>query len=268
MKLYPTNHICTGKTKNVKKIFIKYLYPSIPQEVFDTLPPDIKLCESTYLQCTKIKTKDHAEKQDESCHNDIEPTNEIKHTDVYDTELMCGKKKINDDSIDKSIKATSNSRQDVLNHDLFETTSISTQNIQEIFQKNCWRKSYTDIEERSIIKRMNQICTLILAAAVDVHDFNVKDKVFRDDMDIAIACVVIMNDVKFKLEQYFEINLEDLNVEDHSNAIIETNDDDIEFEASNSITPTNTVQLNTVTSCATILKKILTKNNIMRYVKK
>ena len=49
--------------------------------------------------------------------------------------------------------------------------------------------------------------------------------------------------------------MEDLNVEDHSNAIIETNDDDIEFEASNSITPTNTVQLNTVTSCATILKK-------------
>ena len=155
-----------------------------------------------------------------------------------------------------------------MNHDLFETTSISTQNIQEIFQKNCWRKSYTDIQERSRIKRMNQICTLILAAAVDVHDFNVKDKFFRDDMDIAIATVVIMNDVKFKLEQYFEINLEDLNVEDHSNAIIETNDDDIEFEASNSITPTNTVQLNTVTSCATILKKILTKNNIMRYVKK
>ena len=45
MKLHPTNHICTGKTKNVKKIFIKHLYPSIPQEVFDTLPPEIKLCE-------------------------------------------------------------------------------------------------------------------------------------------------------------------------------------------------------------------------------
>ena len=91
MKLHSTNHLCTGKTKNVKKDLIKHLYPSIPQELFDTLPTSIKLFESTYLQCHNIKTKHHAEKQDELCHNDIEPTNDIKHTDVNDTELMCEK---------------------------------------------------------------------------------------------------------------------------------------------------------------------------------
>ena len=74
-------------------------------------------------------------------------------------------------------------------------------------------------------------------------------------MDIAIACVVIMNNVQFKLEQYFEINLEALNVDNHSNTIIESNEHDIEFEASHAMTHANTVQLENVASCATILKK-------------
>ena len=67
---------------------------------------------------------------------------------------------------------------------------------------------------------MNQICTLILAAAVYVHDFNGKDKNITLHKDISISCVVIMNDVQFKLEQCFGINLEYLDVDDDSNTTI------------------------------------------------
>ena len=151
--------------------------------------------------------------------------------------------------------------------EVFETKSISTQSIEQVFSKNGWRKSYTDIQERSRIKRMNQICTLILAEAVSHHDFNGKNKNISRNKDIAIACVVIMNDVQFKLEQYFGINLESLDVDDHSNTIIESNEDDTEFETSNVMTHTEPVQLESIASCATILK-ILTNKSIMKYVKK
>ena len=82
------------------------------------------------------KTKKHyALIQDESCDNIIEPTKDIKHTDVNDTELMHENNIINDDIIDNSTQKTSDSRHDVLNHDLFEKTSISTNNIKQVFQK-------------------------------------------------------------------------------------------------------------------------------------
>ena len=42
---------------------------------------------------------------------------------------------INDDSINDSIKEPTITRQNVLNHDLFETKSISTQKIKQIFEK-------------------------------------------------------------------------------------------------------------------------------------
>ena len=168
---------------------------------------------------------------------------------------------INDDVIDNSTQITSDSRHDALKHDLFETTSISTKIIEELFLKNGWRKSYTDIQELSRIKRMNQICTLVLAAAVSQHNFNGKHKNISRNKDIAIACVVIMNDIQFKLEQYFGINLESLDVDDHSNTIIESNEDDTEFETSNTMKHTKPVQLESIASCATILKK---KYNVIR----
>ena len=63
----------------------------------------------------------------------------------------------------------SESTNELLNTELFETKSISTQSIKEVHNENRWRKSYNDIQGRSRIKRMNKICTLILAAAIS-HD--------------------------------------------------------------------------------------------------
>ena len=94
-----------------------------------------------------------------------------------------------------------------------------------------------------------------MAAAVYVHNFNRKHKNISRNNNIDIACVVIMNDVQFKLEQYFGIKLESLDVDDHSNTIIESNEDDTEFEKSNIMTHTKPVQLESIASCATILKK-------------
>ena len=102
---------------------------------------------------------------------------------------------------------------------------------------------------------MDKICTLILAAAVSQHDFNGKNKNISRSKDISITCVVIMNDIQFKLEQHFGINLESLDVDDHSNTIIESNEDDTEFETSNVMKYTEPVQFESIASCATILKK-------------
>ena len=73
--------------------------------------------------------------------------------------------------------------------------------------------------------------------------------------DLAITCVVIMNDIQFKLEQCFGINLESLDVDDDSNTTIESNEDDTEFEKNNLMTVTKPVKLESISSCATILKK-------------
>ena len=52
-----------------------------------------------------------------------------------------------------------------------------------------------------------------------------------------------MNDIQFKLEQCFGINLESLDVDDDSNTTIESNEDDTEFETNNVMTVTKHVKL-------------------------
>ena len=64
-----------------------------------------------------------------------------------------------------------------------------------------------------------------------------------------------MNDVKFKLEQCFGINLESLDVDDDSNTTIESNEYDTEFETNNLMTVNKPVKLESISSCATIPKK-------------
>ena len=72
--------------------------------------------------------------------------------------------------------------------------------------------------------------------------------------DIATTCVVIMNDIKFKLEQCFGINLESLDGDGDSNIGIESNEDSTEFETNNVMTVTEPAKLESISSCATILK--------------
>ena len=82
---------------------------------------------------------------------------------------------INDDIIDHPTKITSDLINKLLNSEVFETNSISTQIILEVHRQTGWRKSYNDIKEISRIRRMNKICTLILAAAVSHNDLNEKN---------------------------------------------------------------------------------------------
>ena len=79
-------------------------------------------------------------------------------------------------------------------------------------------------------------------------------KYISPNKDLAITCVLIMNDIQFKIEQYFGINVESLDVDDDSNTIIESNEDATEFEANNVMTVTEPVQLESTASCATIPK--------------
>ena len=229
MNIDPKHEYCKGRKRTLDKNIIKFMYPSLSQEVFDTLSPKLQVCTDMYMDCNTKQKEHNALSQDENYHNIIQATNAIANNDINDTEVMHQKNIINDDIIANSTEITSDSIQELLKTEVFETKSISTQSIEQVFSKNGWRKSYTDIQERSRIKRMNQICTLILAAAVSVHDFNGKDKNISLHKDIAIACVVIMNDVQFKLEKYFGINLEYLDVDDHSNTILESNEHDTKF---------------------------------------
>ena len=77
-----------------------------------------------------------------------------------------------------------------------------------------------------------------------------------------------MNDVKFKLERCFGINVESLDGDGDSNIIIESNEDSTEFETNNVMTVTKPAKLESISSCAIILKRILTNKSIMTYGKK
>jgi hypothetical protein len=115
------------------------VYPSLSQEVFDTLSPKLQVCTTILLDCKRQETKHNTLIQDEICDNIIEPTNDIKNTDINDTEVMHQNNIINDDIIANSIEITSDSIHDLLKHDLFETKIISTQSIEQVFNKNGWR---------------------------------------------------------------------------------------------------------------------------------
>ena len=126
----------------------------------------------------KKQRENDTEIQDDKCGNIIEPTNDIENTDINDTEVMHQNNIINDDIIDHPTKMTSDSMNKSLNAKLFETNSIYTQSILEVHRQTGWIKSYNDIKERSRIKRMKKICTLILTAAVSHNDLNEKKKHF------------------------------------------------------------------------------------------
>ena len=103
---------------------------------------------------------------------------------------------------------------------------------------------------------MNKICTLILATSFSHNDLNGNQKNYISrNKDLTTKCVVIMNDVKFKLEKCFGINLEYLDGDDDSNIIIESNEDSTEFETNNVMTVTKPTKLESISSCATILTK-------------
>ena len=84
--------------------------------------------------------------------------------------------------------------------------------------------------------------------------FKWKKKIARNK-DLATTCVVIMNDVKFKLEQCFGINLESLDGHGDSNIIIESNEDSTELETTNVMTVTEPAKVKSISSCDTIPKK-------------
>ena len=112
---------------------------------------------------------------------------------------------------------------------------------------------------------MNKICTLILAAAVSHNYLNGGGNYTAHNKDLVTTCVGIINDVKFKLEQCFGINLESLDGHGDSNIIIESNEDSTEFETTNVTTVTEPAKVKSISSCATILIKILAKKSIMTY---
>ena len=102
---------------------------------------------------------------------------------------------------------------------------------------------------------MNKICTLILAVSVSHNDLDEKrDNYIVNNKDIATTCVGIMNDVKFKLEQCFGINLETLDGHGQSNIILETNEDSTELDTTNITTVTGPEMVKSISSCATIIK--------------
>ena len=153
---------------------MKLIYTSLSQEVFDTLSPRLKVCTKIYIHCLEKQRENDTEIKDDKFGNIIEPTNDIENTDINNTEVMHQNNIINDDIIDHPTKMTSESMNKLLNTEIFETNSISTQSILEVHRQTGWRKSYNDIKGQSRIKRMNKICTLIFEAAVSHNNLNEK----------------------------------------------------------------------------------------------
>ena len=174
MKIASDNKYCNVKQRTLNTDIMKFIYPSLSQEVFDTLSPRLKVCTKMYIYSKKKQRENDTQIQDEKCANIIEPTNDIENTDINDTEVMHQNNIINDDIIDNLTEMISDSMNELLNTELFETKSISTQSIEKVHKETGWRKSYNDIKELSRIKRMKKICTLILAAGVSHNDLNEK----------------------------------------------------------------------------------------------
>ena len=76
-----------------------------------------------------------------------------------------------------------------------------------------------------------------------------------------------MNDVKFKLEKCFDINLESLDGYGQSNIILGTNEDITELDTTNVTTVTGPAMVKSISSCATAVLKMLTKKSITTYGK-
>ena len=138
MNIDPNHKCCKGKTRPLDKNLIKFMYPSLSQEVFDTLSPKLQVCTDMYMDCNTKEKEHNALIQDEKYHNIIQATNDIANNDINDTEVMHQKNIINDDIIANSTEITSDSIHELLNTEVFEAKCISTQSIEQLFSKNGW----------------------------------------------------------------------------------------------------------------------------------
>ena len=55
MNIDQNNACCTVKKITQDKNSMKFMYPSLSQELFDTLSPNLKLCTKIYMDCYKKK---------------------------------------------------------------------------------------------------------------------------------------------------------------------------------------------------------------------
>ena len=58
IKIHPKNHICKGNSRTIPKKIIKFMYPSLSQEVFDRLSPKLQVCTDIFIYF-KTKEKEH-----------------------------------------------------------------------------------------------------------------------------------------------------------------------------------------------------------------
>ena len=53
MNIDPKHECCKGRKRTLDKNFIKFMYPSLSQEVFDTLSTKLQVCTIMFMYCKK-----------------------------------------------------------------------------------------------------------------------------------------------------------------------------------------------------------------------
>ena len=53
MNIDRTHECCKGRKRTIPKDFIKFMYPSLSKEVFDTLSPKLQVCTDIFIFCKK-----------------------------------------------------------------------------------------------------------------------------------------------------------------------------------------------------------------------
>ena len=55
INIHLKHECCKGRKRTLDKNIMKFMYPSLSQEVFDTLSPKIQVCTDIYMDCNKKK---------------------------------------------------------------------------------------------------------------------------------------------------------------------------------------------------------------------
>ena len=138
---FASNHkCCSVRQRALNKDIIKLMF-SLSQELYDSLPPTLQVCTKMYMYDKKKQTEHDTLIEDYNFGNNILPTNCIENTDINDPEVINKNNIINDDVINHTTNITQDSMFKLLDNELFETNSISTQNIQEEHRQTGWIKS-------------------------------------------------------------------------------------------------------------------------------
>ena len=108
MKFASNYKCCSVRQRTLHKDIMNLIFP-LSQELYDTLPTTLQVCNKMYMYANKTQTAHDTVIEDDSIGNNITPTNHIENPDINDPEVIHQNNMINDDIIDHTTKMTQDS---------------------------------------------------------------------------------------------------------------------------------------------------------------